>query len=169
MRLLKQNGLLAMVLPRYFLDASCKHVRNMIADEGGTLVAAFRLPDHLFSDAKVTVDIVFLQKATGTLPWQKAKRFSRDGKSAYLNEYFFAHPSHILGRLEFFETYGRNELTCKSTGDLGQHLAMSRRCLQLQLKLQSLQARCETLVANERWMQALQAELNQRLTTKTTS
>lgn len=167
MRLLKPNGLLAMVLPRYFLDASYKHVRNSIAEEGGTLVAAFRLPDNLFSDAKVTVDIVFLQKTTGTLPWRAAKRFSRDGKSAYLNEYFFTYPSHILGRLEFFEVYGRHELTCKSTGDLGQHLAMSRRCLQLQLELQSLQARCEHLVANERWMQALQAELNQRLTTKT--
>ncbi len=167
MRLLKPNGLLAMVLPRYFLDASCKQVRHIIAKEGGTLVAAFRLPDNLFSDAKVTVDIVFLQKTAGTLPWREARRFSRDGKSAYLNEYFFTYPSHILGRLEFFEVYGRNELTCKSTGDLGQSLAMSRRCLQLQLELQCLQARCETLVANERWLQALQAELNQRFASKT--
>jgi hypothetical protein len=52
-----------MVLPRYFLDNAKQHVRNLIAEEGGTLLAAYRLPDDVFSDAKVCTDIVFLRKA----------------------------------------------------------------------------------------------------------
>ena len=66
MRLLKPGGLLAMVLPSYFLDNQSKHVRKIIADEGGNLLAAYRLPDDMFDDAKVTVDVVFLVKEKPT-------------------------------------------------------------------------------------------------------
>lgn len=51
MRLLKKGGILAMVLPAYFLDNESKHVRDISDAEGGELMAAYRLPDDLFSDA----------------------------------------------------------------------------------------------------------------------
>lgn len=47
MRLLKPRGLLTMVLPSYFLDNVKYHARDIIVHEGGHLLSAFRLPDHL--------------------------------------------------------------------------------------------------------------------------
>jgi adenine-specific DNA methylase len=113
MRLLKQGGMLAMVLPRYFLDNRHKHVRNMIANEGGSLVAAFRLPDNLFNDAKVTVDVVFLKKVSGDREWLHVEKVSRGERFAFLNRYFYSHRQHVFGKLKFISVYGRTEITCQ--------------------------------------------------------
>ena len=113
MRLLKPDGLLAMVLPRYFLDASEKHVRHIIAREGGSLLEAYRLPDDLFSDAKVTVDVVILQKRAGDTGWVNTRTCREGIKRAYMNTYFFQNPPQILGKIEFISVYGRDELSCK--------------------------------------------------------
>lgn len=115
MRLLKENGVLAMILPRYFLDNQKKHVRQIIANEGGSLLLAYRLPDHLFSDAKVTVDVVFLKKVSGNKDWLFSKKLSHEGSFAYMNQYFLNHPTHVLGEIKFIELYGRTEITCSST------------------------------------------------------
>lgn len=115
MRLLKPEGLLAMVLPRYFLDASEKHVRHIIAKEGGSLVEAYRLPDDLFLDAKVTVDVVILQKRAGNMDWGSTRTFQEGARRANMNTYFFQHPEKIIGKIEFISVYGRDELTCKRT------------------------------------------------------
>jgi type I restriction-modification system DNA methylase subunit len=69
MHLLKPEGVLAMVLPSYFMDNTQDHVRNIIHQEGGSLVAAYRLPEDLFRDAKVTIDIVFLKKGKTDKTW----------------------------------------------------------------------------------------------------
>ncbi|MFN7098113.1 MAG: Eco57I restriction-modification methylase domain-containing protein, partial [Gammaproteobacteria bacterium] len=108
MRLLNEGGILAMVLPRYFLDAPEKHLRHIIGKEGGSLLKAYRLPDDLFDDAKVTVDLVFLQKKSGDESWIKTRPFIEDGKRAYMNTYFFQHPKQVLGNIEFIKAYGRN-------------------------------------------------------------
>ncbi len=114
MRLLNNNGLLAMVVPRYFLDNPKKHVREIIAKEGGSLIAAFRLPDNLFQDAKVTVDIVILRKsAIGSDEWLTVRQVGSGKKSAYLNNYFFSHKNHVRGKLKFINVYGRTEISCK--------------------------------------------------------
>lgn len=115
MRLLNDNGLLAMVVPRYFLDNPKKHVRDIIAKEGGALLAAFRLPDNLFQDAKVTVDIVILKKSavTGSNEWLTVQRVGSGDRSAYLNSYFFSHKNHVRGKLKFINVYGRTEISCK--------------------------------------------------------
>ena len=49
MRMLNPNGILAMVLPSYFMDNVREHARDIIAQDGGRLIAAFRLPDDLFA------------------------------------------------------------------------------------------------------------------------
>jgi type I restriction-modification system DNA methylase subunit len=60
-RLLKEGGLLAMVVPCYILDNPKRHLRHQIA-EIADLVAAYRMPCDLFTDAKVTVDVVIFQR-----------------------------------------------------------------------------------------------------------
>jgi predicted RNA methylase len=113
MRLLKQDGVLAMVLPRYFLDNRQKQVRDIIASEGGSLIAAFRLPDDLFNDAKVTVDVVFLKKVSGKLEWLNVKKIRKGERFAFINCYFLSHRQHVFGKLKFISVYGRTEISCR--------------------------------------------------------
>ena len=115
MRLLKQGGILAMVLPSYFLDNESKHVRKIIDAEGGELMSAYRLPDDLFADAKVTVDMVFLRKSkTANSPaWLNVRRKNINGYWMPYNEYYHHHPEHIIGKLAIVSIYNRKGLTCK--------------------------------------------------------
>jgi hypothetical protein len=126
MRLLKEGEVLAMVLPSYFMDNVKDHTRYIIDREGGSLVAAYRLPDDLFSNAKVTIDLVFLKKGKTSKEWLRTRDISIGGKSKPLNEYYHSHPHHILGNLEIVPMYERTGLTCKRRGDpfhlLGQML-----------------------------------------------
>jgi hypothetical protein len=117
MRLLKPEGFLAMVLPSYFLDNGRDHVRHIIDKEGGSLLAAYRLPEDLFCDAKVTIDIVFLKKGKAGKKWLQTKDVRIGGKSKPLNEYYHLHSHHILGNLEIVPMYERMGLTCKRRGD----------------------------------------------------
>ena len=124
MRLLNPGGVLAMIAPRYFLDAPRKHVRSIIEQEGGSLWRAWRLPDNLFDDAKVSVDVVFLQKKARQNPTWIPSHEVRDGpKKAFMNQYFFDHPECVLGDIEFFEIYGRWEIKCVNRSDIAPNLA----------------------------------------------
>jgi predicted RNA methylase len=113
MRLLNKDGVLAMLLPRYVLDSSKKHVRKIIADEGGSLVEAFRLPDNLFENATVTIDMVFLKKTVGHAKWIEAKPIKDGKKFAFINQYFLDNPDNIIGDIQFYDIYNRTEITCK--------------------------------------------------------
>ncbi|KTC94890.1 Eco57I restriction-modification methylase domain-containing protein [Legionella feeleii] len=119
MRLLAPGGILAMVLPRYFLDNRQDHARGIIHQEGGSLLAAYRLPDNLFADAKVTVDLVFLVKEKGEEDWLYVDKIKIDNRVSHINRYFSINPSHIIGELAMVEAYGRYELACRqpSKGD----------------------------------------------------
>lgn len=87
-----------MVLPSYFLDNEVHHAREIIHHDGSALLAAFRLPDDLFSDARVTVDIVFLYKGATDKRWLKTQKKGVGGYKLPINEYFVAqHPEHIIG------------------------------------------------------------------------
>ena len=107
MRLLKPGGLLAMVLPAYFLDNRASHVREIIVREGGGLLAAYRLPDDLFQDAKVTVDLVFLKKGDRGKAWVKTKSLSIGGKSQSLTQLLPAEAGRLISRLEVAITLKR--------------------------------------------------------------
>lgn len=115
MRLLSPGGILAMVLPSYFLDNRRDHARDIIYQEGGSLLAAYRLPDNLFADAKVTVDVVFLIKEKRSDDWLYFDKLQLEGEYTYINRYFITNPSHVIGDLELVEAYGRQVLTCRQS------------------------------------------------------
>ncbi|MBX9706190.1 MAG: N-6 DNA methylase [Gammaproteobacteria bacterium] len=109
-RLLKENGLLAMIVPCYVLDNPQRHLREQIA-EVADLVAAYRLPENLFSDAKVTVDIIILQrKANPSKNWQGASKVTLHNQDRfYLADHFVKNPDHVLGELSTYEAYSHFE------------------------------------------------------------
>ena len=122
-RMLKDNGIIAVVVPSYFLDNVTEHARDFISDSGVNLLMAFRLPDDLFSNAKVTIDIVFLQKAKTGISWTKTYDKIIENDKKPLNEYFIDHPEHIIGTLQVIPMYERTGITCRSNGDLREQLA----------------------------------------------
>ena len=72
LRMLKVGGYLAMILPSYFLDNSKAHTRDIVAADGGQLVASWRFPSDMFDNAKVTIDCVIIQrtaKPVGSVPF----------------------------------------------------------------------------------------------------
>ncbi len=109
-RLLKEGGLLAMVVPCYVLDNPKRHLRKQIA-EVADLVAAYRFPDSLFDDARITVDVVvFQRKANPHTQWQSSKQVKFANKQrVYLADYFIQHPEHVLGELDSYEVYSQFE------------------------------------------------------------
>jgi len=122
-RMLGDNGIIAMILPQFFLDNIKDHARDIINKSGVNLILAYRLPDNLFADAKITVDLVFLQKIDKTIEWQSTRRKKIGEYSKPMNEYFFNNPHHILGELQIIPMYGRMGITCRSSGDLRRQLA----------------------------------------------
>jgi len=117
-RMLRDKGIIAMILPRFFLDNVKDHARDIINKSGVNLVLAYRLPDSLFADAKITVDLVFLQKTDKTHEWQDTRRKTIGEYSKPINEYFSNNPHHVLGELHIVSMYNRMGITCKSSGDL---------------------------------------------------
>ena len=122
-KMLGDKGIIAMILPRFFLDNVKDHARDIINKSGVNLILAYRLPDNLFADAKITVDLVFLQKTDKTFEWQATRRKKIGEYSKPINEYFFNNPHHILGELHIVPMYDRMGITCKSSGNLRTQLA----------------------------------------------
>ena len=118
-----------MVVPQFFLDNTKDHARNVINDVGVNMVAAYRLPDNLFANAKITVDIVFLQKATTNTKWLTTQNITIGKHTKPINEYFVDNPDHILGELQIVPMYDRMGITCKTKGNLRDQLYDS--CLKI--------------------------------------
>jgi adenine-specific DNA methylase len=118
-RLLKEGGLLAMVVPCYILDNPKRHLRHQIA-EIADLIAAYRMPCDLFTDAKVTVDVVIFQRtANPKKDWVDAIFTDLPNQDRFMiNQYFVDHPENILGNLDtytaysYFEDCPRKALRC---------------------------------------------------------
>lgn len=121
--MLRDKGIIAMILPQFFLDNTKEHARDIINASGTNLILAYRLPDNLFADAKITVDLVFLQKTDKTHEWQATRQKKIGEHSKPINEYFLNNPHHVLGELEIVPMYDRMGITCKSSGDLRTQLA----------------------------------------------
>ena len=121
-RLLKDNGIIAMVLPLFFLDNVRDHARDIISKDGVSMLMAYRLPDNIFANAKISVDIVFLTKAKTNTPWTKSKSFKIGNHRKPMNEYFINNPDNILGTLEVVPMYERTGITCTSNGNLRDQL-----------------------------------------------
>lgn len=169
MRMLASGGVLAMILPKYFMDNCKEHAREIIAKEGGSLLAAFRLPDNLFADAKVTVDVVFLIKEPSKLNWVTCEKRWIDRDTVYINRYFLDNPSHVMGKFSLVDAYGRLELTCRQESESQDVFGMLRQQLEFfpPQKLPSIEE-CKARVAKrllliEKKIQSLN-QLKQELT-----
>lgn len=158
MRLLKKGGILAMVLPSYFMDNVKGQVRPLIDQEGGSLLAAYRLPDDLFSDAKVTIDIVFLKKGSTGKKWLSTRDIKIGGMAKPLNEYFHHHSQNILGNLEIIDMYERKGLTCRKRGDPFQLLQNVLKTLQ-QARLVQLMRELADMEQREKELQTAKVDL----------
>ncbi len=104
---LREGGVMAFVVSRYFMDATSSLARSHIADHAH-LLGAIRLPNTAFKRnalTEVTTDIVFLQKAAvGELidrRWVDVGQI-RDletGEMIPLNQYFVDNPTQMAGRM----------------------------------------------------------------------
>ncbi len=104
------NGVVAMVVSNYLLDAGNTAARKYLADRA-ELVGAIRLPNNAFSKnagTEVTTDIIFLRKLkegeTADQSWVDTSEYTdKQGKKVYLNNYFITNPEMMLGE---FGAYG---------------------------------------------------------------
>lgn len=115
--LLKENGIMAMVLPQYCMDNLHDHARDIMS-KFGSLIAAFRLPDCCFDNAKVTVDIIFyIKNKINNIAFENTQKITIKGQRLAINEYYINHPHHMLGELDTCNLYGRVGLTVKAKHD----------------------------------------------------
>ena len=129
-RLLKKGGILAFVINSYFMDNIRDHVRDIV-EKGASLLVAYRLPETLFNDAKVTVDVVFIVKDKSFIKkntkWQETKPITIGKQTKHINEYYIDNPQNILGKLGKlaivpFPAYQRTGLICQDDGNLVEKL-----------------------------------------------
>lgn len=113
--MLREGGVLAMVVSNSFMDAKNDRARKYIGDRA-ELLGAIRLPNSAFAknaNTEVTTDIIFLKKRPESEWGSKAAKEDmrrwvdtgsvsdpRGGKSIPLNRYFIDNPSMMLGRME---------------------------------------------------------------------
>ncbi len=113
-----------MVLPCYVLDNWKNHARNEMA-EHVELVTAYRLPDTLFTGARVTVDIAVFRKVKNpSKKWVEAKIIElANQKQFFMSGYFVKNPDHIIGKLDSYSMYlhteKRERTGLKCVGSMG--------------------------------------------------
>jgi N12 class adenine-specific DNA methylase/predicted RNA methylase len=100
LELMKENGLMVMVVSSYLMDAKQSRIREIIGKQAN-LVGAVRLPDSTFkkiADAEVTTDIIVLQKVpagqqTNIDTWLDVGEVN----GVAINKYYETHPQYLLG------------------------------------------------------------------------
>jgi N12 class adenine-specific DNA methylase len=135
LHLLRPGGLVVALTSRYTLDARNPAARREMAGLAD-LVGALRLPERAFaasSGTDVVVDLLVLRRRLpGTEPsgpdWARTVPANLDlpegAESLDVNEYFVAHPEHVLGRLTADRgMYREHELTVQPTGQVTDQLA----------------------------------------------
>ncbi len=138
MDLLREGGVAAFVVSRFFMDSADPAVREHIAQKADFL-GAIRLPETAFRRnalTDVTTDIVFFQKNSGekkfSQDWvQTDKMLVEDLKNggqrfADVNSYFVQNPDQLVGELAFSGGMYADALNCRMdlvNHDLGQEIA----------------------------------------------
>ena len=138
MRLLREGGIAAFVVSRYFMDAVDSSAREHIAGYADFL-GAVRLPETAFRQnalTDVTTDIVFFQKHNGenkrSLEWLHTSSMEVDDlkhggrRTAVVNSYFASRPEQIIGRMAYSGGMFEDSLNCVSDAsqtDLGEEIA----------------------------------------------
>ena len=106
---LREGGIGAFVVSRYFLDTKNDTSREYIADKAD-LLAAYRLPSGIFPDTEVVADLLFFQKNTTSQEKNRnwvnttvvipSEHFNTKLSNAMvINSYFLENQQNILGEL----------------------------------------------------------------------
>lgn len=131
---MREGGVAAFVVSRFFLDAADSTAREHIAGQAD-LLGAIRLPFTAFRQnalTDVTADIVFFQRHNGenkrSRDWvTTGTNFVDDlehesSRQAVINNYFLRNPGQIIGRMVFDGGMYEGALSCVSgtpPGELG--------------------------------------------------
>ena len=128
LRLVREGGVAAFVVSRFFMDAVDPTVREHIAQYADFL-GAVRLPDHAFKQnalTEVTTDIVFFQKNSGENrlgpDWTHTAEIAVDdlkegeARPAVVNQYFAERPEQIIGKIVYPASGGMygSAITCEA-------------------------------------------------------
>jgi N12 class adenine-specific DNA methylase len=125
--LTRPGGVAALITSRWTMDARNPAARRRIG-ELGELLGAVRLPAGAFAAAAgtdVVCDVLILrrrdpQSANGSAGWETVVPVEVAGTAASINQYFVAHPEHVLGDLVVGPgPYGRDDLIVR--GRPGSH------------------------------------------------
>jgi predicted RNA methylase len=102
---LREGGVAAFVVSRYFMDAVHNPAREYIA-ERANLLGAIRLPNTAFKRnalTEVTTDVVFIQRTNEPElepAWLKTTEIiGQDGSEITINQYFADHPEQMIGQM----------------------------------------------------------------------
>ena len=136
--LLREGGVAAFVVSRYFMDAADPTFREHISQYADFL-GAVRLPENAFRQnalTDVTTDVVFFQKNSGeklySRDWVNTASIEVDDlknggrRQATVNSYFVENPRQVIGTLAFSGGMFEGALSCvpePSHADLGQEIS----------------------------------------------
>lgn len=132
---LKEDGIAAFVVSKYFLDSQNQSVRDFI-NEKATFLGAVRLPNNAFSkiaNTEVSTDILFFKKGKNANldnKWLESKEYfddtneiclkngfsEQEAKNFKINEYFKQNPQNILGKMKVVSSQFGFSLECVSDG-----------------------------------------------------
>jgi hypothetical protein len=133
LHLTRPGGLVAVLTSRYTMDATNPAARREMA-ELADLVAAVRLPAGAHQTAagtKVVTDLLILRRREPDRPlavtaWEQSRPLdvATDVEQPDpVNEYFLAHPQHVLGEMTLGRGMHRDgELVVRATGDVDAQL-----------------------------------------------
>ena len=125
---LRDGGIAAFVVSRFFLDARDSRARERIASQAAFL-GAIRLPNTAFKEnalTDVTSDIVFFQKTDGPKDrhWVEtaAARVWNEKEECWeeqpVNSYFLAHPEQMIGELRITGGAFTKAIGCVARDDI---------------------------------------------------
>lgn len=135
---LREGGIAAFVVSRFFMDAVDSSAREHIANNA-ELLGAIRLPETAFRQnalTDVTTDIVFFQKQTlrpTNKDWVEATPYSvwnpkeRKWEEAAINRYFADHPKQMIGELVKSGGAFREALNCVANEDIDLSAEITKR------------------------------------------
>lgn len=104
---LRDGGVGAFIVSRYFLDAKDTAAREYIANKAN-LISAYRLPAGIFPDTEVVVDVLFFQKSAALdKGWVNTSTIipsdhfdAQISNEMTINSYFLENEHNLLGQLE---------------------------------------------------------------------
>jgi len=104
----RPGGVVAFITSRYSMDAIDSGARRAMAEMGGDLIGAIRLPYTAFkgvAGTEVVTDILVFQKRAEGTPYGGEPFFQVGEHNGFpINEYFARHPENILGDLAWTGT-----------------------------------------------------------------